>query len=238
MDATFQLYRKDPLPFLLAGAAVYVPWLLIRLVFGFGLGSQTASISETFGSAIGILIVYAIASAATSVLTRDVYFNRPADFASALRATLPKLASIIAAAIITGVIYLISILLLVFPFFFAITRLFALRQAIMLEDKSVSAAFSRTSQLSRGVMGHVFLTLFLVALLTIAINIGAGMLALMMPSLILQNVLTTVVTTIIFPLMAITETLLYYDVRIRKEGFDVEYLATGNTGGAAATLAS
>jgi hypothetical protein len=238
VDATFQLYRKDPLPFLLAGAVVYVPWLLIRLVFGFGLGSDTASVGETFASAIGILIVYAFASAATSVLTRDVYFNRPADFASALKATLPKLGSIFVATVVAGVIYFISILLLVFPFFFAITRLFALRQAIMLEDKSVSAAFSRTSQLARGVMGHIFLTLFLVALLTLAINIGAGMLALMMPSLILQNVFTTVVTTVIFPLFAITETLLYYDVRIRKEGFDVEYLATGDPGAAPATLAS
>lgn len=238
VDATFQLYRKDPLPFLLAGAVVYVPWLLVRLVFGFGLDSRTADLGETFGSAIGLLIVYAIASAASSVLTRDVYFNRPADFASALKATVPKLGAIIVATVITFVIYVIAIVLLIFPFFFAVTRLFALRQAIMLEDKSVFAALSRTSHLARGVMGHVFLTLFLVALITIAINIGAGMLALVMPSLILQNVFTTVVTTIIFPLFAITETLLYYDIRIRKEGFDVEYLATGDNGAVSTPLAS
>jgi len=33
------------------------------------------------------------------------------------------------------------------------------------------------------------------------------------------------VAVVLYPLFALSETLLYYDARIRKEGFDVEYLA-------------
>jgi hypothetical protein len=237
VDATFQVYRKDPLPFILTGAVVYVPWLLIRLLFGFGLGDQPTDIGETFAMAGGILVVYAIASAITSLLTRDVYFNRPADFGAAVRGALPKVPSIIIATALSFVAYFFGLLLLILPFFYVLARLFALRQAVMLEDKSVGAAFSRTSQLSRGITGHVFLTLMLVAVLTMAVNIGAAMLALMIPSVIAQNVLTTAVTTVVFPLFGITETLLYYDARIRKEGFDVEYLATGDTSTAATAAA-
>jgi hypothetical protein len=238
VDATFQIYRKDPLPFILTGAVVYVPWLLIRLIFGFGLGDQPTDIGETLAMAGGILVVYSIASAITSLLTRDVYFNRPADFGAAVRGTLPKVPAVILATALSFVAYVFGLIFLLFPFFYALARLFALRQAIMLEDKSVGGAFSRTSQLSRGIMGHVVLTLMLVAVLTVAVNTGTAMVALMIPSLIAQNVLTTAVTTIVFPLFGITETLLYYDARIRKEGFDVEYLATGDTGAAAATIAA
>lgn len=238
VDATFQVYRKDPLPFILAGAVVYVPWLLIRLIFGFGLGDPGENLGQLFASAAGIVVVYSIAASATSILTRDVYFNRSADFAGAFRATLPRIGTVTVATIEAFVAYFISLMLLIFPFFFALAEFFALRQAIMLEGKSARQAFRRTSQLSRGVKWHVLLTIMLVGALTLAINLGSGVLALMIPSVIVQNVLTTAVTTIVFPLFAITETLLYYDVRIRKEGFDVEYLATGNTGITPATAAA
>ena len=44
---------------------------------------------------------------------------------------------------------------------------------------------------------------------------------------------STAVSVVLYPLLALTETLLYYDARIRKEGFDVEYLARGDTSSAA-----
>lgn len=238
VDATFQLYRKDPLPFILTGAVVYVPWLLIRLAFGIGIGEVAPTLGQSFAMAIGVLIVLSVTSGAMSLLARDVYFNRTADFSNALKATLPKSVSLISATLATFLAFIAALLLLIIPFFFVWPRLFAVRQTIMLEDRSVPAAIGRSRQLSRGVAGHVFLTLFLVALLTLAINMGAGMLSLMIPSVIAQNVVQTVATTLIFPLFGITETLLYYDVRIRKEGFDVEYLATGDLGAAPATLAS
>jgi hypothetical protein len=43
----------------------------------------------------------------------------------------------------------------------------------------------------------------------------------------------TAVSVVVYPLFGLTETLLYYDARIRKEGFDVEYLAGADTSAAA-----
>ena len=39
------------------------------------------------------------------------------------------------------------------------------------------------------------------------------------------SVLATALTIVVYPILGITETVLYFDTRIRNEGFDVEYLA-------------
>jgi len=42
---------------------------------------------------------------------------------------------------------------------------------------------------------------------------------------IVQQVLATIVACLVYPIVGIIETMLYYDIRIRREGFDIEYLA-------------
>jgi hypothetical protein len=48
----------------------------------------------------------------------------------------------------------------------------------------------------------------------------------MIPSRVLLFVISTAISVIVYPFLAIAQTLLYYDVRIRKEGFDIEHLAS------------
>jgi hypothetical protein len=104
-------------------------------------------------------------------------------------------------------------------------RFFAIRQAVVLEGAGASEALSRSSKLSAGVKRHVLNTIILVALLTTALSFGAGLVLGLIPSRVVANVALTAVSVAVYPFFGITETLLYYDTRIRKEGFDVEYLA-------------
>ncbi len=66
-------------------------------------------------------------------------------------------------------------------------------------------------------------------LLTTVVNVGAVMLINLQPSKVITSVLATALTIVVYPIIPITETLLYYDARIRNEGFDVEYLASAVT---------
>jgi hypothetical protein len=84
---------------------------------------------------------------------------------------------------------------------------------------------SRSSTLSVDLKRHIIGTLVLIGLVSIAISIGVGMLATVSQSKVIVNVLSTAASVVIYPLFGLTETLLYYDARIRKEGFDVEFLA-------------
>jgi len=60
--------------------------------------------------------------------------------------------------------------------------------------------------------------------LLLAVNIGAGFLISIIPSQVIVNVLSTALSVVVGPILGIAETVLYYDLRIRREGFDVEYL--------------
>ena len=44
-------------------------------------------------------------------------------------------------------------------------------------------------------------------------------------SQVITTLLSTIVTIVIYPVIALTEMVLYYDARIRSEGFDLERMA-------------
>ena len=45
------------------------------------------------------------------------------------------------------------------------------------------------------------------------------------------NAVGAAIMIVIYPIVVITKTVLYYDTRIRREGFDVEWMAAGGAGG-------
>jgi len=116
-------------------------------------------------------------------------------------------------------------MLFLLPALYVVARFYAVRQAVMLEDAGVGRALARASELSKGFKWHILATLFFVVVLTIAVDVGVSMLLSRLPSRVLVNLISTALAVVIGPLFGITETVLYYDLRIRKEGFDVEYLA-------------
>ena len=52
--------------------------------------------------------------------------------------------------------------------------------------------------------------------------------------LIVQTIVTAVFTILVYPVVAITEALLYFDTRIKNEGFDIELMAGALEGGGVA----
>ena len=104
-------------------------------------------------------------------------------------------------------------------------RFYAVRQIVVLEDAGVVRALGRASDLSKGLRLHIIGTLFLIGVLTIAVDVGVTLMLGMIPSPVLIRLGSTALAVIVGPLFGITETVLYYDLRIRKEAFDVEYLA-------------
>jgi hypothetical protein len=108
-------------------------------------------------------------------------------------------------------------------------------QAIVLEGYSAVEGLRRSWNLVRGSWWRVFGILLLVGLMvgiasavpTYAVQFGA---LLAFPQsiemqTILSQIVTTVVTILLTPISAIANTLLYYDLRVRKEGFDLELMA-------------
>jgi len=154
-----------------------------------------------------------------------VYLDEPIDVAQALRHTLGRMLPLIVSTIVAFALIGVGFMFLIVPGIFLATYFFAVRQAVVLEDKGAFDALGRSGRLSRGNKWHILGTLILVVVLSTIVNLGAVMLINLQPSKVITSVLATAVTIVVYPILGITETVLYFDTRIRNEGFDVEYLA-------------
>ena len=106
--------------------------------------------------------------------------------------------------------------------------------ACVVEDVKARQAMRRSVELSKGARGRIFL----LALLVAAIQMGLGLITQFffvyatfkhhgdLPALIriAQQVVAFFTNTFIGPIYATGFTLFYYDQRIRKEGFDIEWM--------------
>jgi hypothetical protein len=225
VDAAFQLFRRNPTPLIVASALVYVPWLVIRLVFDLGISNPMMGAEKAYVLIAGTLVVYAIVGGVVSLLAGDIYLSNTPDLAAAFRVTGARIVALIVAGLIRAMLMGIGFVFLIVPGFYVLGRYFAVTQAIVLEDKGVGGALSRSSSLSVGLKLHIVGTIVLIGLVSLAISIGIGMLASISQSKVIVNVVSTAASVVVYPLFGLTETLLYYDARIRKEGFDVEFMA-------------
>jgi len=252
LDAAFQIYKRHALQFILVTGLAYAPWLVIQLAFLREAlkvtNSSTTTLSWAFGlNAIGSFIVYSLmAGVLIRSGSRAYLYGEPSDLQDAIRDVLPKVFRIIGATIARSVIMGAGALAMLFAiplalinpalmflgiipvciwfgYFFA--RFVAATSAIVLEDVGVDKALSRSSALTRGLKWHVLRTYLIMFALYMVLAVGVvGILALT-DSVVVQAVTQTVLTIIGYPIVGLTEMLLYYDLRIRKEGFDIEVMA-------------
>jgi len=225
VDAAFQVYRRAPLQFMVALAVVYVPWLVLRLALDINIDPTTIPPASTFIIiAVGGVAIYAVAGGVITAIARDVYLDLPVNVPEAFRTVATRLVTLILVSVVTVGLMSIGAVLFLLPALYVVARFAAVRQVVVLEDAGTGRALSRSSALSSGLKMHILGTLLLTALLLFAVNIGAALLINLIPSRVIINVLSTALSIVVGPVFGITETVLYYDLRIRREGFDVEYL--------------
>lgn len=230
IDAAFTLYRRDIGAYILAGAVSSVPYLGSQLVFS----GNPREVMQPGGFLIFLVLMLASVvsfSLMTGVVIRasaEVYLGGEADIVGALRKVLPRLPGLIGSAFLKSMAIGFSMLFFLLPALYVTARWFAVQTVIVLEDADVMPAFTRSSFLSRGRKWHVLNTIGLIAIILIALWIGAFWLA-ALAGLSGSNVLGTVILGafgfVAYPIMGIVDMLLYYDTRIRAEGYDLEHMA-------------
>ena len=261
VDAAFQVYKRDAIEYVLVTAIAYAPLVVAQLIFirGFTLAaSSRINLSSTTAIVLGLLgfFSYALMNAAISRFSSDVYLDRPTGLAMVIRSVVPTVPRLIGATILFALVVMLgfipvligaaitSALLIflgvVFSFFwvfYAFARFFAVFQIIVLENRGIITAFSRSGVLSRRRKGHIILTLMLVIVIFSVLSIAVTMVAALMGNAAGSVVLQSLYTVVAYPLIGITQMILYYDTRIRAEGFDIEVM-TGALGTPTASTAS
>ncbi len=106
-------------------------------------------------------------------------------------------------------------------------------QAIVIEQRGALEGLRRSWNLVRGsfwrVAGIALVLTIMITILSSAASFSLQFIVFALPSFVLINALSTIMTNllqmIVLPLQFGTLTLLYYDLRVRREGFDLQQMA-------------
>lgn len=189
------------------------------------------------GLLISVLLSALMALLAVAACTRAVagaYSGEEVTWQASLRAALGKLAPLLGALIFTVVAVLLGSLLLLLPGLFVLVRLAVVVPALIVEDLGPLGAVDRSWKL---VSGRWWATFGAGAIVVILVSIIGAILQglLLAPMLggadselvggVLSGLGEIVANVFTLPLQAAVITVLYFDLRVRKEGLDLHMLA-------------
>ena len=228
IDASLAMLRGQYLRLMALAAVPLAPYVLVSLAISLRYG---VSAEETWW--LELLVLYfacgAIAHASLSLAIADLYHERPLDTAGALRRTLPRAWTVIATSVVATAITLLGLLLIIAPGIYFMTQFFGIPIIAVLENRGFADTFRRSTRLADGhvlaILGSYGLTWLVVTLLAVIAEMIAGGGMLMAERPVAANLVGNLMGIISYPIFAAVTTLLYYDLRIRKEGYDIELLA-------------
>ena len=218
LDAGVAMFRDQYATLVVAVSVILLPPVLLRAMIGPGVGFLILKIVEN--------LLYAVADGAVVLIVSERLMGRRPDLGKALRLTLERSGSLVWASIMRGVIVGILLLLLIVPGVFAVGVLFAMPMIVMIEGTGASDAMDRSRELTRG---HVMRILGVLAVgfvgLMVYVIVGGSLLGLLGLGERGIDVVTSVLFVTADPFPSVLATMLYYDLRIRKEGLDLEMMA-------------
>jgi hypothetical protein len=227
VDAAFQILRAHYPQFVMCSAIAYTPWLIVELlVLGDPEQITVPTIGVSLVLALGVWVAFALMSSVIITCASQAYLGDPVDVGVAVRRALPRLPRVMAAAVVRYLLLFLGALALLVGALYVVARYFALTPVIILEDAPLSQAFKRTTELSDGRKWHILNTLGLVGIIYWVLAIGVGMLSAVPGVFLIQAIIGAAFTILAYPVIAITEALVYYDARIRSEGLDIEMMAS------------
>jgi hypothetical protein len=218
LNAAFNLYRDNAGLFLGTLAVLLIPQAILDFISPFFSG--LSFFTSTFSLAALILVISAR------------YLGQPITIGGAYSAVgvgtwVILLVTNFLAAIMIG----IGLILIIIPGIFLLVKFAFIDPVIMLERKGITEAFSRSWDLVRGSWWRVFGIGILVFILTV---IAEGLLTAVLGAALTQrgaSVVGVLVGLVVQPFTMSALVLLYYDLRLRKEGAIGSAAASGYAGG-------
>lgn len=221
LDRTFSTYRRNFTFFALIALVVSLPDIVLAIL---GLSRLSPVIRILYAPFI-LALLYLGASA--------VILRGQSQFGPVLRAAVGRFANF--AGIYAG--YILAVIALLIPplGLWLIVRWAPAACVLAAEPVKPRQAFGRSVQLVHGQWWHSFFVMATVLILQLVVEailaFSVGLIVGLLPgidaamSLRLARVAGSVVGTFAVPLIPIGYTLLYVDLRVRREGFDLDQLA-------------
>jgi len=249
VDASFRLLRQSYVQLAAVTAVVLLPYIVLVAL----LGVDMLHPGRVFGLSMVLIICAVLAEGAIVVAVSESYLEGTARVSDALATAARRLPGLIGALILRGVVIGVGmvallvvpavafalllgknsgvligllVLLCIAPLIYLILRTLFVTAVLMLEKTGAMNSVSRSWSLAGGQMWRVLLTMLLAwviygAVFTI-LSLGVNLVLARNPTV--SAVVGAIIMCFAYPFLGVVTTLLYYDLRVRKEGFDLEIM--------------
>jgi len=196
------------------------------------------------GAIVGLIVyfvAYLFAQGGTVYAVSDIYLGRRTSIGESLGRMKGQLGSLFGVLLLNGLVIMGATLFLIIPGIYMACRLLTCVPAALLEDLGPRASLERSFRLTKDYAGRAFVIYFLYAILfygitiLLALPLGFGIVAAAKdPSALriltaLTHVVDFLAAVLISPILTIGTAVFYYDLRVRKEAFDLQMMM--NPGG-------
>lgn len=233
VDASFTVYRRRFGPMIaIALVLVFIPFL-VSLIGGCSIGEGgSAECTSPIGwlgyvaGSIGSIV----ATAAAVLVAAGAYAGVPSDWRAATRAGIRRILPLIGSTIVAGVLMGIGFVLVVVPGIFLAVSFAVMWEALMIEGIGPIESIKRSWRLVSGERWRLFGAGLLMLIIGIVVfGIISLVLFLILSGLGMSDgmagyVVQQVATLLSIPLTSAVGTVLYLDLRVRKESLDTEKL--------------
>jgi len=225
LDAAFQFWRENFKLLCTVVAAAFVPIIVLEMLASAEPDSGIFALLARLGGGV----FEAMASAAVIAVVSERYMGREVTAGEALQKVWSRIGTIFATSFIYGLIVFVGLVLLIVPGFYFACKYFAMMPAVVIEGLDSSSSQKRSSTLTQGSKWRV-LGLIVVAWIIyfVLLAIAAGIVQTTMRGMT-GIVATRLLVVPIYPFLGILVTLLYYDLRIRNEGLDLDLMLANET---------
>jgi hypothetical protein len=238
LDTSFSLYRRH------FGALATVALVCTGIPLALRLFLQSAggfftNVALSLLYLLSLVVLNLVATGATVFIVSESYLGRPISAREALGRATPYMGRILICSMLIAFAVGLGFLFLFIPGIILAVGLAVSIPAVILEPgPGPVGALSRSWQLTSGSRWRIFgLGVTLLVLLYVPVVAVTGLFAMVLPgagsrfgpsssATLVALALGGLVQMFIYPLFYCVLTVAYYDLRVRKEGFDLELLAS------------
>jgi hypothetical protein len=232
LDVSFGIYRSRFAALLLIAVACR----LIPILLSVYLEVTELSVIQLWLRLLGTLVslvLVAVGVAASTFVVSDAYLGEETSARAAFSRAMPLIWNLVGISLLTSLVVGLGLVLLIIPGFILLGGFVLSPVVAVIEQPPRSRdAMARSWQLSIGFKGKLLLTLLVAFLLLLVPTFALGSIGAFLgvtgnPSTgLVFLVVPLVLQVFVYPFVYVVQTVLYYDLRVRKEGFDLEVLAT------------
>ena len=251
VDASFQLLRRYYAQLVTVSAITMSPGVAIRILMRDAMTNpkvMTANPGPLFAVGFAAVLCVTVCDAVLTIAVSDGYLNGEIDLGRAFGTGMRKIMAVFLASFFRGLLVglvvmvvgigsviimalkipLLFVLIVPLAFWlmiYVLLRTFAIIPVVVLENIGANTSVTRTLQLSKNCAAHIFYSLGLAFFLYFIFSGIISTLGITLLNPATAGIIGAVLIIPIYPLLTVVSTMLYYDLRIRKEGFDLEIMS-------------